>query len=150
VRWFILARGWQKAIGGSTASSQPQLQCPSYYIDWSSPGLHVHTKNAADDQGHLFKMTVAMALCKRLNAHTLTSPLTPQLLSVRMHDQSPSWFVLRSKATADIRSETLVPTVIFTALALLMVGLRWCSRSCCKSATVKPEDYFVTAAMVRT
>lgn len=64
----------------------------------------------------------------------------------QMHDQSPSWFVLRSKATADIRYETLIPTVIFTAIASLVVGLRWCSRV--TSTTVMPEDYIVTAAMV--
>jgi hypothetical protein len=74
----------------------------------------------------------------------------PKLFIFNMHNQSPSWFILRSKATADIRSETLVPTVIFTALASLLVALRWCSRVCCRSTAVQPEDYFVTAAMVGT
>jgi hypothetical protein len=66
----------------------------------------------------------------------------------KMHDHSPSWFVLRSKATADIGYEALVPPVIFTALAALMVALRWCSRICARSAKIELEDYFVTAALV--
>jgi Na+-transporting methylmalonyl-CoA/oxaloacetate decarboxylase gamma subunit len=44
----------------------------------------------------------------------------------------------------------LVPTVVFTVLALLMVVLRWCSRISCRSAAAKFEDYLVTTAMVST
>lgn len=65
-----------------------------------------------------------------------------------MHDHSPSWFVLRSKATANINYEALLPTVIFTSLASFMILLRWCSRLCSRSAKIGVEDYFVTAAMV--
>ncbi|KAF1829235.1 hypothetical protein BDW02DRAFT_177731 [Decorospora gaudefroyi] len=65
-----------------------------------------------------------------------------------MHGNSPSWFILRSKATANIRYEALVPAVIFTALAFLMVGLRWCSRICSRSASVGLEDYLITVALV--
>lgn len=65
-----------------------------------------------------------------------------------MHDHSPSWFVLRSKATANISYEALLPAVIFTSLASFMVMLRWCSRLYSRSAKIGVDDYFVTAAMV--
>ncbi|KAF1942306.1 hypothetical protein EJ02DRAFT_345713 [Clathrospora elynae] len=66
-----------------------------------------------------------------------------------MHNYSPSWFVLRSKATADIHYEALVPAVVFTTLAFLMVALRWCSRICSRSGKIEAEDYFVTVALVK-
>jgi len=65
-----------------------------------------------------------------------------------MQDQSPAWYAMRYKALADIRYTALIPTVMFTALALLMVALRWCCRICSRSAKVGPEDYLVTAAVV--
>lgn len=64
------------------------------------------------------------------------------------HAQSPSWFVIRSKATADIGYNALVPTVIFTALALVMVILRLCSRTCSNPSRVGLEDYFITVAVL--
>lgn len=67
---------------------------------------------------------------------------------VMTHAQSPSWFVIRSKATADIGYDALVPTVIFTALALVMVILRLCSRTCSNPSRIGLEDYFITAALV--
>jgi hypothetical protein len=107
-------------------------------------------RNAADCAAPSFKATIAMLFCKRSNTLTSDFQSTTPLFPLQMHDQSPSWFILRSKATADIQYETLVPTVVFTVLALLMVVLRWCSRISCRSATVKSEDYVVTAAMVST
>ncbi|EUC41040.1 hypothetical protein COCMIDRAFT_30116 [Bipolaris oryzae ATCC 44560] len=64
------------------------------------------------------------------------------------HAQSPSWFVIRSKATADIGYDALIPTVVFTALALVMVILRLCSRTCSNPSRIGLEDYFVTAAVL--
>ncbi|CAE7186032.1 hypothetical protein PTNB73_06466 [Pyrenophora teres f. teres] len=66
-----------------------------------------------------------------------------------MHGESSMWYPMRYKALADIRYAALIPTVMFTAFALLMVALRWCCRICCRSAKVGPEDYLVTAAVVK-
>ena len=65
-----------------------------------------------------------------------------------MQDQSTAWYAIRYKALADIRYAALIPAVMFTALALLMVVLRWCCRIYCRSARVGTEDYLVTAALV--
>lgn len=64
-----------------------------------------------------------------------------------MRTHSPSWFILSSEATADIQIDALVPAIVFTILASIMVGLRWYSRlySACG---VKTEDYLVTAALI--
>lgn len=67
---------------------------------------------------------------------------------VIMQSRSPSWFVLSSKATADIRHEALIPAVVFTALAVFMVILRWYSRLYFTSGSIRTEDYLVTAALV--
>jgi hypothetical protein len=64
-----------------------------------------------------------------------------------MHVQSPSWFVLRSKATADISYDALIPTVIFTTLASAMLILRLCSRLCSNPTRIGLEDYFFTAVI---
>ncbi|CAO2647067.1 Nn.00g079890.m01.CDS01 [Neocucurbitaria sp. VM-36] len=66
-----------------------------------------------------------------------------------MHSHSPSWFVLSSKATADIRHPALIPAVVFTALAVFMVMLRWYSRVVYSSpGSIGTEDYFLTAALL--
>ena len=65
-----------------------------------------------------------------------------------MQDQYPAWYAMRYKALADIRYAALIPAVMFTTLALLMVALRWCCRIFSRSAKVGPEDYLVTAAVV--
>ncbi|OAL43367.1 hypothetical protein IQ07DRAFT_650204 [Pyrenochaeta sp. DS3sAY3a] len=65
-----------------------------------------------------------------------------------MHSHSPSWFVLSSSATANIGLDALVSSAIFTAVAMIMVGLRWGSRMCSPKGTVGVEDYFVTVALV--
>ncbi|KAF2845134.1 hypothetical protein T440DRAFT_545507 [Plenodomus tracheiphilus IPT5] len=64
-----------------------------------------------------------------------------------MHGHSPSWFILSSEATADIHIDTLVPAIVFTVLACVMVALRWYGRLC-SACGIKTEDYFVTAALL--
>ncbi|KAF1847846.1 uncharacterized protein K460DRAFT_278077 [Cucurbitaria berberidis CBS 394.84] len=66
-----------------------------------------------------------------------------------MHSHSPSWFVLSSKGAADIRYTALIPAVVSTIFAFSMVVLRWYSRIHCSSGSIKAEDYFVTAALVK-
>lgn len=67
-----------------------------------------------------------------------------------MHKHSPSWYVLSSKATADIGLDALVPTVILTILALLIVVLRWYSRIVMsRKGRLEVEDYLVALATVR-
>ncbi|KAJ6197963.1 hypothetical protein J3E72DRAFT_438708 [Bipolaris maydis] len=78
----------------------------------------------------------------------ISSRLSTSPEPVMTHAQSPSWFVIRSKATADIGYDALVPTVIFTALAFVMVILRLCSRTCSNTNRIGLEDYFITAALV--
>lgn len=65
-----------------------------------------------------------------------------------MESRSPSWFVLSSKATADIRYEALIPAVTFSALAILVVVLRWYSRVYSTAGSIGTEDYLVTLALV--
>lgn len=43
--------------------------------------------------------------------------------------------------------DALAPAIVFTAVASVMVGLRWYSRVC-SACGVRTEDYFVTAALV--
>ncbi|EMD92293.1 hypothetical protein COCC4DRAFT_48204 [Bipolaris maydis ATCC 48331] len=78
----------------------------------------------------------------------ISSRLSTSPEPVMTHAQSPSWFVIRSKATADIGYDALVPTVIFTALAFVMVILRLCSRTCSNTNRIGLEDYFITAALL--
>jgi hypothetical protein len=65
-----------------------------------------------------------------------------------MHHHSPSWFMLSSAATAHIGIDAIVPAVLFTGLALLMVAARWYSRIVCRPGYVGLEDYFVSITMV--
>jgi preprotein translocase subunit SecF len=67
-----------------------------------------------------------------------------------MLHHSPSWFVLSSKVTSDIRYGALLPAAIFTVLAVCTVALRWYTRLLIAAGNAAIEDYFVTAAMVRT
>ena len=68
------------------------------------------------------------------------------LLNHKMHP--PTWFVLSAEATAQIGSGDLVPIVICTAFAILMVILRLYSRIYSAPGGMKTEDYFVMAALV--
>jgi hypothetical protein len=61
---------------------------------------------------------------------------------------SPSWFMFSSKATAHIRFDALIPAIVITGLALVVVGLRWYSRAVAKTGKVGMEDWIVTVAMV--
>lgn len=67
---------------------------------------------------------------------------------IEMHNHSPSWFVLSSEATADIRFEALIPAVLLTALATCIITLRWYSRLCATSSGIQIEDSLVTIALV--
>ncbi|KAF2826620.1 hypothetical protein CC86DRAFT_292356 [Ophiobolus disseminans] len=65
-----------------------------------------------------------------------------------MHTHSPSWFMLSSQATAHIHYDALLPAVLCTALALVIVGLRWYSRMMSRKGSVGTEDWMVTLAML--
>lgn len=65
-----------------------------------------------------------------------------------MNTHAPSWLVLSSVATADIRESALIPAVLFTTLALVVVLLRWYSRMCLSPGICCIEDYFVGGALV--
>jgi hypothetical protein len=65
-----------------------------------------------------------------------------------MNTHAPSWLVLSSVATADIRESTLIPAVLFTTLALVVVLLRWYSRVCLSPGICCIEEYFVSGALV--
>ncbi|KAF2629216.1 hypothetical protein BU25DRAFT_389218 [Macroventuria anomochaeta] len=67
-----------------------------------------------------------------------------------MQIHSPSWFVLSQKATANLQQSALIPALVFTTLALLIVILRWYSRICLAPGTWHIEDFVVTAALILT
>jgi hypothetical protein len=56
--------------------------------------------------------------------------------------------MLSSAATAHIGYDALVPAVLITGLAGLMVVARWYSRIVCRPRDVGLEDYLVSIAMV--
>jgi hypothetical protein len=56
--------------------------------------------------------------------------------------------MLSSAATAHIGYDALVPAVLVTGLAGLMVAARWYSRIVCRPRHVGLEDYLVSIAMV--
>ncbi|KAF3032394.1 hypothetical protein E8E12_003884 [Didymella heteroderae] len=63
-----------------------------------------------------------------------------------MHIHSPSWFVLSQKATANLSHSALIPSLVFTTLAFLIVMFRWISRLCLAPGTWYREDVLVTLA----
>lgn len=63
---------------------------------------------------------------------------------MRVH--TPSWFVLSSKATADIHIDALASCVVFTSLAMVFVVLRLLTRV--KNGGLRLEDYVVVVAVV--
>lgn len=128
---------------GSASSYQP-AGIPLRRTRSSRPPTHRVTKTWQPESAYTSIVHGKTWLCKCFAA--AASP--GQFPCVMMYARSPSWFVLSSKATADISYEALLPTVILTALASVMVVLRWCSRVCSRSITIGPEDYCVTAAMV--
>ncbi|KAH6638805.1 hypothetical protein C7974DRAFT_304363 [Boeremia exigua] len=65
-----------------------------------------------------------------------------------MPTNSPSWFVLSQKATANLQQSALIPSVVFTVLALSIVLLRWYSRIRLAPGTWRREDFLITAALL--
>ena len=67
-------------------------------------------------------------------------------MPTNMHE-NPSWVKVSQQAGADIGHQALIPVLILTVLALVMVVLRWFSRvrlSCVYGV----EDVVVTLALV--
>ena len=65
-----------------------------------------------------------------------------------MYSYAPTWLVLSSVATADIRQSALIPAVIITTLALGAVILRWYSRMCLSPSVCRVEDYCISGALL--
>ncbi|UPX19974.1 uncharacterized protein EKO05_0010222 [Ascochyta rabiei] len=65
-----------------------------------------------------------------------------------MDTHSPSWFILSQKATANLQQSALIPALLFTSLALLVVLLRWYSRICLAPGKWGVEDYFISVALL--
>ena len=74
--------------------------------------------------------------------------LTMYTINSKMHHHSPSWYILSSKATAHIRLDALVPSLVLTILAFCMVLLRWFSRLVCRPGHIGLEDYLISIAVV--
>ena len=64
-----------------------------------------------------------------------------------MHIHSPSWFVLSQQATANLQQSALIPSLVFTTLALIVVVLRWYSRIRLAPDTWHIEDFIISAAL---
>lgn len=66
-----------------------------------------------------------------------------------MLTESPSWFVLSQNATANLGLTALLPALILTTFALLVVLLRWYSKIHLRPGTWHFEDILFTFALVR-
>ncbi|KAF1363417.1 hypothetical protein EJ07DRAFT_152231 [Lizonia empirigonia] len=65
-----------------------------------------------------------------------------------MHVHSPTWFVLSQQATANLQQSALIPSLVFTSLAVLIVMLRWYSRIRLTPGTWHVEDFVITIALL--
>lgn len=67
-----------------------------------------------------------------------------------MSTNSPSWFVLSQQATTGLQRSAFVPALLFTALAFIVVVLRWYSKLRLMPGTWRLEDFVISAAAVNT
>jgi len=65
-----------------------------------------------------------------------------------MHSESPSWFVLSQNATANLGLTALLPALILTIFALLVMLLRWYSKIRLMPGTWHFEDVLFTLALL--
>jgi hypothetical protein len=65
-----------------------------------------------------------------------------------MLSKSPSWFVLGQNATANLGLTALLPALVLTIFALLVVLLRWYSKICLRPGTWHFDDVLFTLALV--
>lgn len=65
-----------------------------------------------------------------------------------MPTKSPSWFVLSQNATANLGLSALLPALVLTILALLVMILRWYSKIRLRPGTWHFEDVLFTLALV--
>jgi hypothetical protein len=66
-----------------------------------------------------------------------------------MHTHAPSWIIFSTKATADVGNQALIPAVVFTALALIALIMRWYIRVF-MIRRVDLGDVLLATSMVRT
>lgn len=65
-----------------------------------------------------------------------------------MHTESPSWFVLSQNATANLGLTALLPALVLTIFALLVVLLRWYSKIRLMPGTWHFEDVLFTFTLL--